>query len=439
MRISQFALWTMVLLLGSVIASQCQSNELVLHSFTGGKDGADPLADLLYDPTTNFLFGTTNNGGGSAACTKGCGTVFAIHPDGSGYSVLLSFNGKPNADGANPQAGLVEDAAGNLYGTTYNGGAHNLGTVFELSPIGGGAYKETVLYSFSGRGGSHPLSRLVLDTSGHLYGTTYVGGAQNRGIVFVLTPSPVPPWKEVVLHSFTGPDGSNPRAGLVFDANGNLWGTTYAGGKANLGVVFQLNAGGESFLYSFSGPDGANPRAAVTLDAAGDVFGTTQFGGTPCAFIAAGCGVVFELQLVVGGGYQESVLYSFTGGLDGAAPIADLALVTDSGGFDLYGTASHAGILGGLCMAKGCGTAFVLCSVNTSCQGSALWTEYTLFDFDGKGGRTPAAGMVIPGGKNQNANPDIPLGRGGCTSACYGLSSAGGANGQGTLYGLNGP
>ena len=126
-----------------------QTTETTLHNFTGGTDGADPVADLLYVPGTGIIYGTTEKGGGSTACTKGCGTVFSIHPDGSSYSVLYSFAGG-GTDGANPEAGLVMDVSGNLWGTTYNGGTHNLGTVYELSPIGGGMYSESFVFSFTG-------------------------------------------------------------------------------------------------------------------------------------------------------------------------------------------------------------------------------------------------------------------------------------------------
>jgi len=433
MRIFLIALWSAAFLLQAIAFSQ--SSETTLHNFAGGADGADPLGDLVYDSSTGLVYGTTDEGGGSSLCTKGCGTVFSISPNGSPYKTLYGFAG--GTDGANPQAGLVIDQFGNLYGTTYNGGAHGFGTVFKLMPIGGGMFTESVLYSFpGGKPGEHPLSRLVLDPSGNLYGTTYAGGS-GHGVVFVVSPS----GSETVLFTFSAVNGSHPRAGVVFDPAGNLWGTTSVGGVANLGTVFRLSFSGsvwtETFLYSFTGPGGANPYAEVTIDSLGNVFGTTKFGGTPtCGFNAAGCGVIFELT-PRGGGFTETPIYSFTGAADGAEPMADVTLVLDATGFrHLFGTASGAGTLGGTCPAKGCGTAFELCSIGSSCSGSTKWTEYTLFDFAGKhGGKTPASGMLVFSPVVTGSRPlgFPPSGRGTCTSGCMTTPSSGGSTGNGTI------
>ena len=429
---------SIIFLLGTV-TYLFSSTETTFHNFTGGTDGSDPLADLLYNPTTGVVYGTTNTGGGSPNCTKGCGTVFSLLQNGSGYTVVYRFAGGAN-DGANPQAGLTMDASGNLYGTTYNGGAHNLGTIFKLTPIAGGQFSESILHSFSGPDGAHPLAKLALDASGFLYGTTFGGGAHGLGTVFELFPS----GGESVVFSFTGPTGSHPRAGVVFDSAGDLWGTTSLGGGPNLGVVFRLTLIGgiwtESFLHDFTGADGANPNAALTLDAMGDVFGTTKTGGTPaCTFTAAGCGVVFEFQ-PNGNGFTENTIYAFAGGADGAAPIADVTLALDSANNQyLYGTASQAGVIGGTCPAKGCGTLFELCGIGSSCQGSLTWTEYTLFDFLGRnGGRTPAAGVLVfqPVGPDEAFTDVPPRGRGGCTSGCMTAPSSGGSSGNGTIDGF---
>lgn len=430
-------------LLGAVTPGW-SSTETVLHAFRGARfdDGADPVADLVYDPVTNLVYGVTNTGGTGTACAAHCGTVFAVNHDGTFYSVVSNFQG--GIDGANPQAGLVADAAGNLYGTTYNGGTHNLGTVFKLT-YSGGQFQESVLLSFSGKtathvSGAHPLSRLVLDANGNLYGTTYAGGASNHGEVFELTVSGT----EQVLLSFTGANGENPKAGVVFGSGGVLWGTTYRGGGPNLGTVFQLGQSGGiwqlNFSFPFAGPNGANPAGAVVLDAFGNVFGTTQFGGPAgCAIAAAGCGVVFELQ-PNGNGYTETAIYNFSGGpMDGAAPLDDLTLAADGTGTDLYGTASEGGTLGGNCSTVGCGTAFVLCSQTSSCSGSANWTIYPLVDFTGlhglDPGRKPAAGLLIP----PPGFDSTPHGKGGCTSACLGTVSQGAANGNGAVVSLTGP
>ena len=429
-----------IILLLAAVPYILASTETTFHNFTGGADGADPVADLLFDPASGLVYGTTNKGGGSAACPGGCGTVFSLHSNGTGYTVVYRFAGGL-LDGANPQAGLVVDANENLYGTTYNGGTHNLGTIFKLTPIGGGQFSETLLHSFSGADGSHPLARLAFDSFGRLFGTTFAGGAHGRGVVFSVQPSGA----ESVIYSFAGPGGSHPRAGVVLDASGNLWGTTSIGGSQNLGVVFRLTFNGniwsETFLHSFVGLDGSNPYAEVTLDAAGDVFGTARTGGSPgCTFAATGCGVVFEFE-PSGNGFTENTIYAFTGGPDGAAPIADLTLALDTDGNPyLYGTASQAGVVGGTCPAIGCGTAFELCGIGSSCQGSLPWTEYTLFDFVGRnGGRTPAAGMLVfsPVGAGGDVVDFPPRGRGGCTSGCMGTTSAGGTSGSGTVNQIN--
>lgn len=448
MRKISILLWSIIVAAQAPVFSQ--STETTLHNFAGGTDGSDPVADLLYVPAKTTVYGTTNKGGAAAACVKGCGTVFSIQSDGSGYTVLYRFEG--GNDGANPEAGLVADESGNLYGTTYNGGPNNLGTVFELSPEPpsgcpagsntGNGWCETVLFFFSGPDGSHPLARLVLDQSGNLYGTTFEGGTKKKGTVFEIQPSGV----LIVLYSFTGPTGASPRAGVVFDASANLWGTTSEGGASKLGTVFKLSESGgawsESFLFSFDEADGAHPYGTVTLDGLGDVFGTTKTGGG-CSFAAAGCGVVFELQPGASGGYTESVLYPFTGTTDGAAPADDLTLAVDDGGFSyLFGTASEAGTIGGTCPSTGCGTAFELCSAGSSCGNPNGWSESTLFDFAGKqGGKTPLAGMLVflpIADENASSGPP-PTGKGQCTSGCMTTASTGGTSGNGTLDQLTGP
>jgi uncharacterized repeat protein (TIGR03803 family) len=214
-------------------------------------------------------------------------------------TVIHNFGTFPN--GANPYGTVIRDAAGNLYGTTYQGGAHNLGTVFELEASG----KLKLLYSFQGGGdGANPYAEVTRDAAGNLYGTTYYGGAANAGVVYKLEPS----GQEMVMYAFTGgPDGGSPYAGVVLDAAGNLYGTTYLGGMyaraTNLGVVYKVSPSGqETVLYSFMGaPDGANPYGGVTLDSAGNLYGTTYTGGTD------GLGVIYMLSAAG----QETILYKF--------------------------------------------------------------------------------------------------------------------------------
>src|ERR1039458_4539934 len=214
-----------------------QVQEQVLHSFQNdGADGVDPYAGLIFDGAGN-LYGTTWQGG-----TYGYGTVFELTPTAGGTwteNVLWSFGS--GTDGTSPVAGLIFDAVGNLYGTTLQGGTYGYGTVFELTPAAGGTWTEKVLYSFgSGTDGANPYAVLIFDAAGNLYGTTYFGGSSDagNGTVFEVSPSAGGVWTEHVLHRFgNGTDGIWPQAGLVFDAVGNLYGTTSVGGTFGWGTV----------------------------------------------------------------------------------------------------------------------------------------------------------------------------------------------------------
>jgi uncharacterized repeat protein (TIGR03803 family) len=261
----------------------------VLHNFTGGTDGANPSAGLISDAAGN-LYGTTLYGG-DLSCNSGtgCGTVFKLTPSGK-ETVLYSFTGA--ADGRFPQAGLVADVAGNLYGTTIYGGdlscnsGTGCGTVFKVDRAGA----ETVLYSFTGgTDGQFPYAGLVRDPAGDLFGTTSNGGASAYGTVFEVDKAGT----ETVLHSFAaGADGATPVAGLVIGGAGNLYGTTEGGGTHNSGTVFEVTASGtETVLHSFNGQSGgANPNAGLLRDSAGNLYGTTLQGGVYLQ------GTVFKLK-----------------------------------------------------------------------------------------------------------------------------------------------
>jgi uncharacterized repeat protein (TIGR03803 family) len=342
----------------------------VLHAFTGGSDGAHPLGTLVFDAEGN-LYGTTSFGG-SNTCNQGCGTVFKLTPASKGRwkeTVLYAFTDSP--DGASPAAGVIFDGAGNLYGTTRNGGdAGEGGTVFTLTPTSSG-WKETVLYSFvygcgknqgSCGDGASPQASLIFDAKGNLYGTTFIGGTGGCsyndsdgvgcGTVFELTSSSNG-WTETVLYSFTGEaDGGFPVAGLVMDTALNLYGTSELGGgycnAGSCGNVFRLmqtrrGQWKETVIHNFEGKDGATPQASLIMDRTGDLFGTTSSGTRCCSAPPKRgpcCGTVFELTRGARDAWKETVLHNFTGGNDGLAPYG--GVIFDAAG-NLYGTTAIGG------------------------------------------------------------------------------------------------
>ena len=370
--------------------------ETVLYSFcaqAGCADGNHPEARLVLDPSGN-LYGTTDVGGANAL-----GTVFEVSASGS-ETVLYSFCSLPDCDdGDHPRAGLILDAEGNLYGGIYDGGTHDGGIVAEFSPTGA----ETVLYDFCSkpacRDGYYPHSDLVMDKNGNLYGTTQYRGAYTGGNVYEVSSNGT----ESVLYGFcqqTGcTDGNAPKAGLVLDGNGNLYGTTYKGGANGEGVVYEVSPSGiETVLYSFCAQtgckDGSNPEADLVLDTEGNLYGTTYKGG------AHGKGTVFE----VSASGIETVLYSFcaqAGCKDGSSPEA--GLVMDAKG-NLYGTTYSGG------GPKKRGTVFEV---------SPSGTETVLHGFNAKGtdGYNPSASLVMDAKGN-----------------LYGTTYAGGAHGGGTVF-----
>jgi uncharacterized repeat protein (TIGR03803 family) len=312
-------------------------SERVIYSFAGGKDGMVPLGGVIVDAAGN-LYGTTSRG------ALGSGTVFTLIPGAGGkwkLKVLHTFHG---TTGGVPSAGLISDTAGNLYGTTAEGGSHGVGSVFELVPGTSGKWAFKGIHSFNNNGhdGTDPLAALTLDAAGNLYGTTYAGGAHTYGVVFQLTPGSNGTWTEKILHTFNagnGHDGAAPDAPIVIDSNGNLFGTTSGGGKDRFyGVVFELtlNLSGkwqETILHSFTdGSDGGEPNAGLTLDASGNLYGTGVTGGHS--------GVVFKETLGTNGKWKHSVVHDFANGSDGSRPYAGLIL--DVSG-NLYGTTKQGG------------------------------------------------------------------------------------------------
>lgn len=315
----------------------------VLHPFTWG---AYPAYGLTMDASGN-LYGVAMAGGIAKSkdiCViSGCGTVFKLAPNSKGswtVTTLHAFSG--HADGGVPDGPLIVDAAGNLYGTAEMGGAHLNGVVFKLSPESDGSWQYSVLYSFkaSEAGGAG----LVFDAAGNLYSTAQVGGTRKEGAVLKFTPSTGGLWTEEVIYSFCSIsgclDGSGPSGPLIFDSAGNLYGSA-AGGTHGFGMVFELeaNKGGtwtEIPLYNFTGgTDGLGP-GSVIIDAAGNLYGTTTRGGTN------NDGVLFKLAPEHDGSWTESVLYTFcslASCADGSTPVG---VTLDTAG-NLYGTAEVGG------------------------------------------------------------------------------------------------
>lgn len=352
---------TLLFALAAPMQVTAQANALgltynVLYTFTGESDGAQPDAALIVDDHGTF-YGTTQYGGDLMACVdgpvSGCGTVFKIDAAGN-YSVLYTFTG--GTDGANPNADLIRDAEGNLYGTTFGGGS-GFGVVFRIDAMG----NETPLHIFNGADGRGPLAGLILDEAGDLYGDTAFGGnlsncnGRGCGVVFKINHIT---GQESMLYEFTGgADGRFPESDLLRDPAGNLYGTTYIGGAFNAGVVYKVDPNGvETPLYTFTaGTDGARASSGLVQDEQGNFYGTAEYGGDLNACqngSEIGCGVVYKLAP----DGTQSVLYSFTGMGDGASPFA--GVVRDNNN-NLYGTTISGGNFNGaLCTGFGCGVVF---------------------------------------------------------------------------------
>ncbi len=381
----------------------------VLHNFKGGTDGAYPEAGLVMDAQGN-LYGTTVAGGTGCTSSGGCGTVFKLA--GNKETVLYRFKGSP--DGANPSGGLILDTEGNLYGVTNLGGANDAGTLFKVAPSG----TETVLSSMDGTGGGEPNGDLAMDANGNFYGTAISGGTGNSGVVFKVDANGT----GTDLHSFCTrggnrcTDGEEPSGGLVMDTAGNLYGTTeidFGPKGTGAGAVFKVTQGGEeTTVHIFSYAKGASPTGGLILDAAGNLYGATIFGGTGTCQSSGhyyfGCGTVFKVDPTG----QETVLYSFCSTADcpdGSMPSAGLFM--DAKG-NLYGTTLSGGT-GNNCTGQlfsGCGTVFEL---------SADGTETVLHTFTGVApdGALPYSRLIMDAKGN-----------------LYGTASSGGKFGNGMVF-----
>lgn len=272
---------------GTVFAvCNCPMREVVLHSFGVGSDGAQPIGGLVLDAAGNF-YGTTSLGG-----TSGNGTVFEGKRSGLTWTESVIYNFAGGSDGANPPAGVTLDSHGNLYGTSSFGGANGVGAVYELSPSGSG-WKETILYNFQGLSdGQNPVGGVIVDKAGDLFGTTFDGGINGGGTVYQLSRSSGS-WTLTTLYSFSGGFGG-PYNKLTLSPQGTIYGFTNGDGANGLGSVFKLTKtnGVVTFtdLYDFvGGSDGASPYGSVAVDHDGNVFGTAVVGGSNNQ------GVVFEI------------------------------------------------------------------------------------------------------------------------------------------------
>ena len=349
---------------------------------------------------------------------------------GPAESTLYNFLGHP--DGENPAFPVTFDKAGNIYSATVNGGMYGWGEIFQLSPpaMEGGSWTENILYNFqAGSDGANPSSGVLFDAEGNLYGEVFLGSV-GRGDVFELTPPSTPSgsWAQDTVYLFCVdfapcPDGNQPSGGLVFDPEGNIYGTTALGGNTVTccGIAFKLTkphgtvtSWTETVLHTFVGissghHDGSTPMGGVIRDKEGNVYGTTLDGGDPSACGGKGCGTVFKLS-AEGGVWKESILYAFHGTGDGRAPQS--GLIFDECGA-LYGTTSGEGIYNP-------GNVFKLSPPTHS---GGAWTERVLYRFRGLAaldGANPQAGVVFRGKDLYGTTAN-----GGSASCSYGSGNVG--------------
>jgi uncharacterized repeat protein (TIGR03803 family) len=399
------------------LPAQAQTYQ-VIHNFnlaTG--DGAGPEAGLLLDSHGN-LFGTTFAGGVSSQCTTGytCGTVFEMSPaNGGGWTETVIRN-LGNIDG-HPGTPMTMDAHGNLYGTA--AGFNTYGSVFELLAGSNGTWTEQILHQFmGGADGSDAGSGLTLDTSGVVYGTTFNGGEYNDGTVYSVNPHSILGKK--LIHSFVPSvtSGNSPSSTYLQIINGHIYGTTSYGGPSGTpygnGTVFELTPSGSGWsattLYSFKGPlngDGAHPVAGLLFDGTNNFYGTTQLGGTGTGNCQPyGCGTVYRLTHNADGSWTETVLHSFENGLDGNGAWGNL--IFDAAG-NIYGTTYAGGVLYGY----GNGTVFKL-----KPGSGGQWTYSVLVRLPGGNG-----GSIIDGGLVIHSAGNL-----------YGTAQNGGTYGDGVVF-----
>jgi uncharacterized repeat protein (TIGR03803 family) len=370
------------------------SQEKVLYSFcptSCTSDGDMPFDAPIFDAAGN-LYGTTYEGGKNDS-----GTVFELSPGAGGTWTETTLFNFPNCEGFGSLAGLTFEASGNLYGTTFGCGSVNGGTVFELSH-GSSGWTQRVLHNFGiGHDGWALAAGVILDSGGNIYGTTDAGGKNDTGIVFELSPSNGQ-WTEKILYNFGKFGGTHSVSGLIFDATGNLYGTSASGagtgcGGSGCGMVFELSPSGngqwtEKTLHAFNGMDGASPRAVI-FDAAGNLYGATYSGGNVGCNPPSGCGVVYELSPGATGTWTETVLRPFY-----VKPKYSVGkLVFDTKG-SLYGTTVGGGPG---CNGVGCGLVFKLTPTE-----SGKWSYSVVHYFRGgrMDGNYPYSGVVFDAAGN---------------------------------------
>ena len=384
----------MLLFLFVIAQSAVAQTFTVLHNFTDGQDGSVPAVGLVMDAAGNF-YGTTWNGGqrNCGGGLYGCGAVFKLAHKASGWILTPLYDFAGGSDGSQPYSRVLFGLDGRLYGTT-SGGQDGFGTVFNLTPLARtprtslDPWVETVLHRFSGGGdGSVPHGDPVFDASGNLYGTTYEGGAYGQGAVYKLTRSHGT-WTQSVIYSFTGgTDGKWPLGGLIFDQSGNLYGTTSKGGQYGYGALYALNPSTtgwtENVLHSFAGGnDGTGPVGGLVSDRVGDLYGTTQGD----EYIT--CGTVYKLTPSPSS-WTLTNLHVFDCGVDGENP--DNGLVFDATG-NLYGAAIYGGLSG--CFG-GCGVVFKLAPGS-----DGIWSYSLLHEFNGGDGALPVGSVIVDANGN---------------------------------------
>jgi uncharacterized repeat protein (TIGR03803 family) len=368
----------------SLLSAPASAQISTTYSFQNPPSSRVPIGKLM-KASNGLLYGTTYNGG-----TSDRGTVFCYDPantngcNGSNFQTLISFTG---SNGLDPTAGLMQASNGKLYGTTFRGGTSGgYGTVFQLNADGTGFQ---TLKSFSGSDGAGPdTGELIQATNGKLYGTTNYGGTSGGGTVFQLN---VDGTGFQTLKSFSGSDGGGLTSGLIHASNGKLYGTTYYGGTFGRGTVFQLNADGTSFqsLHSFNDSNGGYPYGTLMQASNGKLYGTTIYGGT------SGVGTVFQLN-IDGTGFQSLHSFNYS---NGGYPRAGLLQASNG---RLYGTTYYGGT-------SGAGTIFLLNGDGTGFQ--------SLHSFNGSNGAYPQAGLV------ETSNGRL-----------HGTTNYGGTSGNGTIF-----